>query len=92
VQGIVRAHGGWVEVERLPPLGFAVEWRTSGPEALTCLATDEFDAVLTDLNMREMNGLDLHLRSSNPQIRKRVADGVRDLDELRVGFVNTFDR
>jgi two-component system response regulator HydG len=45
--------------ERLPPLGFAIEWRTSGAEALAALAAAEFDAVVTDINMREMDGLDL---------------------------------
>ena len=30
--------------------------------------------------------------ASNPQIRKRVADGVHDLNESRVGFFKTSDR
>ncbi len=45
--------------ERLPALGFDVEWRISGAEALARLAVNDVDAVVTDLNMREMNGLEL---------------------------------
>jgi two-component system response regulator HydG len=45
--------------ERLPPLGFDVEWRTEGSQALAALADQAFDAVVTDINMREMDGLEL---------------------------------
>ena len=45
--------------ERLPPLGLDVEWRTSAAEALAYLAASEVDAVVTDINMREMDGLEL---------------------------------
>jgi two-component system response regulator HydG len=45
--------------ERLLPLGFEVLWRTSGSEAVALLATTDVDAVVTDLNMQEMNGLEL---------------------------------
>jgi two-component system response regulator HydG len=44
---------------RLPKLGFEVTWRTSAVEALDVLAAEDFDVVVTDLNMREMNGIEL---------------------------------
>ena len=44
---------------RLPKLGFEVTWRTSAHEALDVLAAEEFDVVVTDLDMREMNGVEL---------------------------------
>ncbi len=45
--------------ERLTPLGFDVEWYTSANAALGALADHEVDAVVTDINMREMDGLEL---------------------------------
>ncbi|MGE0709513.1 MAG: sigma-54-dependent transcriptional regulator [Planctomycetota bacterium] len=39
--------------------GFAVEWRTDPSEALALLGQRPFDAVVTDLNMRGMTGLEL---------------------------------
>ena len=41
----------------LDPRGFDVRWETSGEAALTTLAGAEVDVVLTDLNMRGMDGL-----------------------------------
>ena len=43
----------------LVPQGFEVRWTTAAPEALEWLRASEFDVVLTDLNMRGMNGLEL---------------------------------
>jgi len=43
----------------LTPKGFVVHWSISGAEALDRLTNLEVDVVLTDLNMRGMNGLDL---------------------------------
>jgi two-component system, NtrC family, response regulator AtoC len=43
----------------LTPLGFQVRWTTSAVEALEWLTSSEVDVVLTDLNMRGMNGLEL---------------------------------
>jgi DNA-binding NtrC family response regulator len=48
--------------ERLTPLGFDVEWYTSANAALGALADHEVDAVVTDINMREMDGLELCAR------------------------------
>ncbi|HUI26253.1 MAG TPA: response regulator, partial [Candidatus Kryptonia bacterium] len=43
----------------LAPRGFAVRWTTSPTDAVELLRASEFDVVLSDLNMREMNGLEL---------------------------------
>jgi DNA-binding NtrC family response regulator len=43
----------------LTPRGFHIHWTTSGADALDTLASTEFDVVLTDLNMKGMNGLEL---------------------------------
>jgi two-component system response regulator HydG len=45
--------------DRLGKQGFTVTWRTSASEALDVLMTGEFDVVVTDLNMRGMNGIEL---------------------------------
>ncbi|HET6611225.1 MAG TPA: sigma-54 dependent transcriptional regulator [Kofleriaceae bacterium] len=39
--------------------GFRVTWKTSGEEAMLALQGAEIDAVVTDLNMHGMSGLDL---------------------------------
>jgi two-component system response regulator HydG len=39
--------------------GFEVRWTTAGDEALDILGSTEVDVVVTDLNMRGMNGLEL---------------------------------
>jgi two-component system response regulator AtoC len=39
--------------------GLEVVWRTSADEAFNLLQAEEFDVVLSDLNMRGMSGLDL---------------------------------
>jgi two-component system response regulator AtoC len=43
----------------LAPKGFEVRWTTSAVEALDLLPTADIDVVLTDLNMRGMDGLQL---------------------------------
>jgi two-component system response regulator HydG len=50
--------------------GFETEWRTSADQAFQCLDGKEYDCVLTDLNMRDMNGLELCERivSSRPDV------------------------
>jgi DNA-binding NtrC family response regulator len=42
--------------------GFAVTWRTSADEAFDLAMRDDFDAVVTDLRMRGMGGIDLCTR------------------------------
>jgi DNA-binding NtrC family response regulator len=39
--------------------GFDVAWRTSAEEALDLLTVEEFEAVVTDLNMRGISGIEL---------------------------------
>ena len=56
--------------ESLSQKGYKTEWRTSADEGFRLLDGQDFDAVLTDLNMRHMNGLDLCERivSSRPDV------------------------
>jgi DNA-binding NtrC family response regulator len=42
--------------------GFDCRFRTSADEALSLMETESFDVVVTDLNMRAMNGLELCAR------------------------------
>ncbi len=46
-------------VRGLGKRGFQCEARTSGAEALAFIQAEPFDCVVTDLNMRSMNGLEL---------------------------------
>ena len=68
--------------ERLPPLGFEVEWRTSAAAALTYLAETEVDAVVTDINMREMSGLELcdRIVAAHPEVPVIVITAFGNLD------------
>jgi two-component system response regulator AtoC len=42
--------------------GFETRWHTSANEAFAALASEDFDVVLTDLNMRGMSGIELCTR------------------------------
>jgi two-component system response regulator HydG len=42
--------------------GYHVTWRTDGEDAFALLGTQDFDAVITDLNMKRMGGIDLCTR------------------------------
>jgi two-component system response regulator HydG len=42
--------------------GYHVTWRTDGDDAFQLLAGHDFDAVITDLNMKRMGGIDLCAR------------------------------
>jgi DNA-binding NtrC family response regulator len=53
-----RAFCEWVALG-LAPSGFDLEWRTSPEEALAAVAGDDHDAIVTDLNMGAVSGLEL---------------------------------
>src|SRR5215831_10497034 len=66
----------------LAPRGFEVRWETSGDAALAALATADVDVVLTDLNMRGMDGLALCERvlASRPDVPVVVITAFRSLE------------
>ena len=68
--------------ERLPPLGFDVDWFTEGSAALAALADREFDAVVTDINMREMDGLELcgRIVAGHPEVPVLVITAFGNLE------------
>jgi two-component system response regulator HydG len=39
--------------------GFAVEWRTSADEAFSLMQSEDFDVLISDLNLRGMSGIEL---------------------------------
>ena len=45
--------------EGLSQQGYDARWKASGHEALAEIEQRSFDVVLTDINMRDMNGLEL---------------------------------
>ncbi len=71
--------------------GFVVRTTTSASEALTLLAGEEFDVVLTDIGMEEMNGLDLceRILESRPDTVVIVVTGLGTMETaieaMRVG-------
>lgn len=62
--------------------GVHVTWRTSASEALSLLMEGDFDAIVTDLNMREMNGIELCERvvQNRPDIPVIVLTAFGSLD------------
>jgi two-component system response regulator HydG len=62
--------------------GFSAQSRTSGRDALELIAREEFDAVVTDLNMRGMDGLELCKRivSNRPDVPVIVITAFGSLD------------
>jgi two-component system response regulator AtoC len=48
-----------VVADGLGKRGWTVTWHTSAADALEAIGREDFDAVVTDLNMRGMNGIDL---------------------------------
>src|SRR5271165_2728432 len=77
--------------ELLAQQGFAVEAVTSAGEALARLVAEDFDAVLTDLGMAEMDGISLCRRilESRPDMPVVVGTGQGSLESaiaaLRAG-------
>jgi len=77
--------------------GCDVRWRTMAAEALELLETTDFDVVLTDLNMRGVNGIELCERivASRPDLPVVVLTAFGSLDSaiaaIRAGaydFIN----
>ena len=66
----------------LAPPAFHCTTACSGEEALATLQTEPFDAVISDLDMPGMGGLQLlnHVRREYPHIAFLVTTGVDDLD------------
>ena len=66
----------------LEPRGFAVRWTTSPAEALQLLEGGEFEAVVTDLNMRGMSGLELceRIAANRPDLPVIVITAFGSLD------------
>jgi two-component system response regulator HydG len=76
---------------RLSERGFTVTWRTSGDAALAALARDRVDAVVTDVRMEGMNGLELceHIVTNHPDLPVLLLTGYGTLEAataaIRVG-------
>ncbi len=77
--------------------GFVVEFRTAADDALRTLEADEFDVVVTDLNMRGLGGIELCERivGSRPDVPVVVLTAFGSLDSavaaIRAGaydFIN----
>ncbi len=77
--------------------GFVVAFRTAADEALLALDSDDFDVVVTDLNMRGLGGLELCERvvGSRPHVPVQLLTAFGSLDAavaaIRVGaydFIN----
>jgi DNA-binding NtrC family response regulator len=68
--------------------GFECLWKTSADEALQVIATDEFDVVLTDLNMAGTSGLELcqHVVANRPDVPVVVVTAFGSL-ETAVGAI-----
>ena len=50
--------------------GFSSSWFTSGKDGLTATANDVYDAILTDVNLPDINGIELctQFSANNPDI------------------------
>jgi len=68
--------------EGLGSRGFEVAWRTSADEALPLATSEDFDVVLTDLNMRGTGGLELCQRivASRPDLPVLLLTGFGSFD------------
>ena len=62
--------------------GYDSEWRTSPEDAFSIFKTDEFDTVLTDMNMPEINGIDLcgRMVANRPDVPVVVMTAFGSLD------------
>jgi two-component system response regulator HydG len=62
--------------------GFAVQWRTSADEAFALMQTEDFDVVISDLNLRGMSGIELceRIAANRPDIPVVVVTGFGSLE------------
>ncbi len=73
------------------PETYAVTTAASGQEAITILGNDQFDIVLTDLVMQEIDGIDVlkETKKLNPQAGTIILTGYGDMasaiEALRLG-------
>lgn len=61
--------------------GFDIQWRTTGHDGLTLAMTSEFDAVITDLNLESMSGLEVcsRIAESRPDLPVIVITAFGDM-------------
>jgi two-component system response regulator AtoC len=66
----------------LEPRGYDVRWTTSPAEALDLIASGDFEAVVTDLNMRGMHGIELceRIAANRPDLPVIVITAFGSLD------------
>jgi DNA-binding NtrC family response regulator len=67
---------------RLAKRGYEVTWKTSAPEALGLVEREDFDALVTDLNMKGMDGIELceRLAGARPDVPVLVITAFGSLD------------
>ncbi len=67
-------HTAQVTSAAVEELGYAVKWVTNGSEALEALCTSDFDGVMLDLVMPEIDGFVVldRLQSIRPELLRRV--------------------
>jgi two-component system, NtrC family, response regulator AtoC len=68
--------------EALTRRGYATQWRVSAGQAFEILETEDFDVIVTDLNMTGINGIDLcgRIVSNRPDIPVVVLTAFGSLD------------
>jgi CheY-like chemotaxis protein/Ni,Fe-hydrogenase maturation factor len=78
----------------LTPAGIAVEGATSGRDGLLLAGTSRFDAMLLDLKMPDMNGMEVlrRIKQTNPEITIIVITGFASVDTAVEAFkLGVFD-
>lgn len=78
----------------LTPAGITVEGATSGRDGLLLLGTNRFDAVLLDLKMPDMNGIEVlrQIKQTNPEIKIIIITGFASVDTAVEAFkLGVFD-
>ncbi|MFC1610043.1 sigma-54-dependent transcriptional regulator [Myxococcota bacterium] len=76
------ADAGALLVEGLSPHGFEAQWVPSAQKALDLLETDDFEAVVTDLRIPGMNGVELceRIAANRPNMSVVVVTAFGSLD------------